>query len=85
MHEMAHDWARPTLAPPPASHDCEFVGPAYGGLEEAKADVVRMFGLQWLVDHGALPMKNWKNIGVLHRWNFPPRALAPGSTAGLRR
>ena len=25
------------------------------GLEEAKADVVGMFGLKWLVDHGALP------------------------------
>ena len=27
----------------------------YSGLEEAKADVVGMFGLQWLMDHGALP------------------------------
>ena len=33
----------------------ETIGPAYSGLEEAKADVVGMFGLQWLVDHGALP------------------------------
>lgn len=31
------------------------IGPAYSGLEEAKADVVGMFGLAWLVDHGALP------------------------------
>ena len=30
-------------------------GPAFSGLEEAKADVVGMFGLQWLMDHGALP------------------------------
>ncbi len=28
---------------------------AYSGLEEAKADVVGMFGIQWLLDHGALP------------------------------
>lgn len=33
----------------------EAIGPAYSGLEEAKADVVGMFGLQWLVDHGAMP------------------------------
>jgi hypothetical protein len=33
----------------------EAIGPAYSGLEEAKADVVGMFGLKWLMDHGALP------------------------------
>jgi hypothetical protein len=33
----------------------EAVGPAYSGLEEAKADVVGMFGLKWLIDHDALP------------------------------
>ena len=31
------------------------IGPSYGGLEEAKADVVGMFALKWLVDHGVLP------------------------------
>jgi hypothetical protein len=36
----------------------EAIGPAYPGLEEAKADVVGMFGLKWLVDHGALPKEN---------------------------
>ena len=33
----------------------EAIGPAFSGLEEAKADVVGMFGLKWLVDHDALP------------------------------
>jgi len=33
----------------------EAIGPAYSGLEEAKADVVGMFGLAWLMDHGAMP------------------------------
>jgi hypothetical protein len=33
----------------------EALGPVYSGLEEAKADVTGMFGLQWLMDHGALP------------------------------
>jgi Peptidase family M49 len=32
----------------------EAIGPVYSALEEAKADVVGMFGLQWLMDHGAL-------------------------------
>ncbi len=33
----------------------EAIGPAYSGLEEAKADVVGMFGLKWLVDRQVLP------------------------------
>ncbi len=33
----------------------ESIGPAESELEEAKADVVGMFGLKWLIDHGALP------------------------------
>ncbi len=33
----------------------EAIGPAFSGLEEAKADVTGMFGMKWLVDHGALP------------------------------
>jgi hypothetical protein len=33
----------------------EAIGPTYSGLEEAKADVVGMFGLKWLMDHGVLP------------------------------
>ncbi len=33
----------------------EAIGPAFGGLEESKADVVGMFALYWLVEHGVLP------------------------------
>ncbi len=33
----------------------EAIGPLYGGLEEAKADVVGMFGVAWLADRDALP------------------------------
>ena len=33
----------------------EAIGPVFSALEEAKADVVGMFGLKWLVDRGALP------------------------------
>ncbi len=38
------------------------LGPMFSGLEEAKADVVGMFGLKWLVDHDALPKKNSRSI-----------------------
>ena len=56
MHEISHE-----LGPDFASRNGhqvdirEAIGPAYSGLEEAKADVVGMFGLKWLVDHGAMP------------------------------
>ena len=33
----------------------ESIGPAYSGLEEAKADVVGMFAVKWLVDRNVLP------------------------------
>jgi hypothetical protein len=33
----------------------EALGPIYSPLEEAKADVVGMYGLKWLVEHHALP------------------------------
>ena len=33
----------------------ESIGPQFSGLEEAKADVVGMFGLKWLIDNGAVP------------------------------
>jgi hypothetical protein len=33
----------------------EAIGPLYSALEEAKADVVGMFGLKWLIERGAMP------------------------------
>jgi hypothetical protein len=56
MHEISHG-----LGPAFARRNGqrvdirEAIGPVYAGLEEAKADVTGMFGLKWLVDHGALP------------------------------
>jgi len=56
MHEMAHGlgpaYARTATGKVSIR---ESIGPAYSGLEEAKADVVGMFGLKWLVDRDALP------------------------------
>jgi hypothetical protein len=56
MHEICHGLG-PAFARKDGKHiDIrEAIGPAYSGLEEAKADVTGMFGLKWLVDHGALP------------------------------
>ena len=56
MHEMAHGLG-PAYARTSAGKVSvrESIGPMYSGLEEAKADVVGMFGLKWLVDHEVLP------------------------------
>ncbi len=65
MHEICHGlgpaFAR-TLPDKSASDKSagkvsirEAIGPGYGGLEEAKADVTGMFALKWLVDHEVLP------------------------------
>jgi hypothetical protein len=56
MHEISHG-----LGPAFARRDGkqmdirEAIGPAYSGLEEAKADVVGMLGLNLLVEKGVLP------------------------------
>ena len=38
----------------------EAIGPLYGALEEAKADVVGLWGLKWLIDQGVLPADHLK-------------------------
>ncbi len=56
MHEISHGLGPAYARTAAGKVDVrEAIGPAYSGLEEAKADVVGMFGLKWLVDHGALP------------------------------
>jgi hypothetical protein len=56
MHEISHG-----LGPAFARRDGkqmdirEAIGGTYSGLEEAKADVVGMLGLNWLIDKGVLP------------------------------
>jgi hypothetical protein len=56
MHEICHGLGPAFARTPAGKVDIrEAIGPAFSGLEEAKADVVGMFALKWLVDHGALP------------------------------
>ena len=56
MHEISHGLGPAFARKASGKVDIrEAIGPAYSGLEEAKADVVGMYGLKWLVDHGVLP------------------------------
>jgi hypothetical protein len=63
MHEISHD-----LGPAFAHRDGrqieinEAIGPAYSGLEEAKADIVGMFGFAWLVEHKAVPQERLEDV-----------------------
>jgi hypothetical protein len=57
MHEISHGLG-PTFAHNSSGDKVsirEAIGTMYSGLEEAKADVVGMFALKWLVDKGVLP------------------------------
>lgn len=56
LHEIAHELG-PVFAHANGKQvDIrDAIGPAFSGLEEAKADVVGIFGLKWLVDHNAMP------------------------------
>ncbi len=56
MHEIAHGLGPAFARQAGKQVDIrEAIGPVYSALEEAKADVVGLFGLKWLVDRGALP------------------------------
>src|SRR5271170_781338 len=56
MHEISHGLGPAYSRTSAGKVDIrEAIGPAFSGLEEAKADVVGLFGLNWLVEHGFLP------------------------------
>ena len=56
LHEISHGLGPAFARTAAGKADIrEAIGPTYSELEEAKADAVGMFGLKWLVDHGALP------------------------------
>jgi hypothetical protein len=56
LHEISHGLGPAFARTSAGKADIrEAIGPTYSELEEAKADAVGMFGLKWLVDHGALP------------------------------
>ena len=59
MHEIAHGQGPAFARTATGQRDIrEAIGPSYSGLEEAKADIVGLYGLKWLVDRGVLPKEN---------------------------
>jgi hypothetical protein len=59
MHEIAHGQGPEFARTASGQRDIrEAIGPSYSGLEEAKADIVGLYGLKWLVDRGVLPKEN---------------------------
>jgi hypothetical protein len=55
MHEISHELGPNYSRTPKGQLDIrEAIGGSFSGLEEAKADVVGMLGLQWLNAHGQL-------------------------------
>ena len=67
MHEIAHGLG-PTFARPKSGKVTiqEALGPLYSGLEEAKADIVGLFALKWLVDKGVLPQRRLEEAYSAH-------------------
>jgi len=63
----------------------EAIGPVYSALEEAKADVVGMFGLQWLMDHGAVPKTSAQGYYASYVPYFRTVRYAPPRLTDARR
>jgi hypothetical protein len=56
MHEISHGLGPAFARTSSGKRDVrESIGPTYSGLEEAKADIVGLYSLKWLVDRGDLP------------------------------
>ena len=56
MHEISHGLGPAYTRSASGRFDIrEKIGPTYSALEEAKADIVGLYGLKWLIDHGDLP------------------------------
>jgi hypothetical protein len=44
----------------------ESIGPIYSGLEEAKADIVGLYGLDWLMNKGVIPKSRAREYYASH-------------------
>jgi hypothetical protein len=67
MHEISHGLGPAFAHVGGQKQDIrEAIGPAFSGLEEAKADIVGLFGLKWLVDHGAVPREKLDPYYISH-------------------
>ena len=67
MHEICHGLGPAFARTPAGQQDIRAsIGPTYAGLEEAKADVVGLFALNWLMDKGVLPKESAPEVYASH-------------------
>jgi hypothetical protein len=67
MHEMSHGLGPAYARVAGKQADIrESIGPIYSGLEEAKADIVGLYGLDWLMKHGVLPQSRARDYYASH-------------------
>ena len=67
MHEMSHGLGPAYARVNGKQTDIrESIGPIYSGLEEAKADIVGLYGLDWLMNKGVLPKSRAREYYASH-------------------
>ena len=67
MHEMSHGLGPAYSRINGKQADIrESIGPIYSGLEEAKADIVGLYGLDWLMNKGVLPKSRARDYYASH-------------------
>jgi hypothetical protein len=67
MHEISHGLGPAYSRVNGKQSDIrESIGPLYSGLEEAKADIVGLYGLNWLMNKGVLPKSRARSYYASH-------------------
>ncbi|MGC2694300.1 MAG: Zn-dependent hydrolase [Candidatus Angelobacter sp.] len=67
MHEICHGLGPAYARTPAGQADIrESIGPTYAGLEEAKADIVGLFALNWLIEKGVVPKEKTQEFYASH-------------------
>ena len=67
MHEMSHGLGPAYSRVNGKQADIrESIGPIYSGLEEAKADIVGLYGLDWMMNKGILPRAKARDYYASH-------------------
>ena len=67
MHEICHGLGPAYARTSTGQEDIrESIGPTYAGLEEAKADIVGLFALNWLMEKGVVPKEKAQEFYASH-------------------
>ena len=67
MHEICHGLGPAYARTSAGQVDIrESIGPTYAGLEEAKADIVGLFALNWLMEKGVVPKEKANDFYASH-------------------